>query len=136
MLTAMRTRALVFCALGYFAIGIASAVVSNPVEAAGLQAALRLFALLLGALVFANHIRFEITRLGCSVRGAAAWSSVAVALGTFALAVYTVFYNVLVRSNPASSIALVLVLWPLVTGVLSFVAALVLGRLVIWRQKS
>lgn len=131
-----RMGPVVSSALCYLVIGVASAVFSNPVETPGIQTALRITALLLGILVFSAHLRFEIGRLNHTARETAIRSCAAVALGSFLLASYTVLYNVIVRSRPVASIALVLVVWPIVTGALGFVAALVLARAVFWRRAS
>lgn len=112
---------LVFSALGYFTIGVASALVSNPIEAPAAQAALRLAALFLGAVVFVVHVWREVVRLKHSRRKAAARSSGGVALGALLLAGYMVLYNMLARSRPFGSTALVLIAWPLFTGALAFV---------------
>ena len=130
------TRPLILSALGYFVIGAASAEISNPVEAPGIQAALRLTALFLGAVVFLVHVRHEIVRLGNSLRRTALRAAAAAALGGLLLAVAMVLYNVLVRSRPTASVALVLVVWPLVTGALGFLAAAVAARIIAWWQGS
>lgn len=121
-------RALVGAGLAYFAIGMGSAVISNPVGARGLQAMMRLTALALGMVVFVVHVRHEATRWRHSVRAAAAWSAGGVAVGAFLLGVHMVLYNVLVRSRPALPSAPVLVVWPLVTSALAFPAAMIVAK--------
>lgn len=129
-------RPLLLCAAAYFAIGCASAVITNPITAQGLQAALRVTALVLAAAVFVGHVRHETVRLRRSPRQAAMRVAGASALGGLLLAIYALANQVFVRSRPASSMALVLLVWPLVSGALGFCAAFVLARLMSgWRRR-
>jgi hypothetical protein len=114
---------MIYCGLAYWAIGVASAVISNPIAGRTLQASLRLGALLLGMLVFLFHIGHEIVRLGSSPRVTAFSASVALAGGTFLLAVYAVLSAAMDVSRPIESVLLALVLWPFVTGILGFIVA-------------
>lgn len=128
-------RPVVFSALAYCAIGVASAVFSNPVEDPDIQALMRLIALALGVLVYTSHVRYEVVRLGNAPGRCAFRTAGAVALGVFLLAVYAVLYNVLVRSRSFASVALLLIVWPLVTGALGFVGAVGLARVVLWWRR-
>jgi len=129
-------RPLFYVAVAYFAIGFASAVVTNPIAVQTLQALLRITALVLGALVYLAHVRYEVVRLRNPVRRSAVRVAVAVALGVFLLAVYMVLYNVLVRSRAFASVALVLIVWPAVAGALGFLGAAVVARILVRRQRG
>ncbi len=126
---------IVLSASGYFTIGVVSALVSNPIEAPTVQATTRLAALFLAAAVFASHVWHEVVRLNRSRRRAATRSSVGVALGALMLAGYMVLYNLLARSRPFSSTALVLIVWPLFTGALAFVAGTLVAAAIRWWQE-
>lgn len=124
-----RLQAILVCAGMYLLIAIASALISNPIESALLQAAARLAALGLSIATLAVHIRFEMIRLERSPRAAALTASIAVALGTFSLAVYANLLASRATSSTNHSMLLALLIWPVVTGILSFVAALVVAAM-------
>ena len=124
------TRPVVWSALAYYAIGVTSAVVSNPIAARDPQAVLRIAALVLGGVVFGFHLRHEMVTLGHTIGRAAARISVATAMGGFLLAVYMVAYNIVFRSRTLGSVALVLLIWPIVTGGLGYLLAILAGSIV------
>ncbi|MGH9933009.1 MAG: hypothetical protein ACREA9_27810 [Pyrinomonadaceae bacterium] len=128
--------AVVYCAVAYLVIGVASALISNPVTARNIQALLRLAALFLGILVFVCHIRYEIIRLKRSRRTTAVRASIALAAGTFLLAVYAVLSAFVDTSHWDKSIALALIVWPLVTGFLGFLPAMVVAAIFAQWRKS
>lgn len=128
---------MVYCGVAYFAIGVGSAIFSNPVAARDLQALMRLVALSLGILVFSLHIRYEISHWSGSPRITALRSSAALAGGTFLLAVYAVLYALINGTRSPRAMLLALVIWPLVTGVLGFLVALTAAAAVhSWRARN
>jgi hypothetical protein len=123
-------------ALAYVAIGIASALVSNPIPRREIQATLRLVALALAGIVFLSYLRYELLRQPGSLRQAAGRSAGAVAAGAFLLAVYAVSCALVAESPSTRSLLPALVVWPLVTALLGFLAALALGRAIRRRGQS
>jgi len=128
-------RPLAWCALAYCAVGVTSAVVTNPISNPGVQAGLRIAALVLGGVAFGYHLRHETVNLGHTRGTAAARVSMATASGGFLLGAYVVAYNMALRSRPFASVALVLVVWPIVTGGLGFVLGLLGGSIVALRRR-
>ena len=130
-------RPLLWYALAYCAIGVMSAVVTNPISMLGVQAAFRIAALVLGGLAFGFHLHHEMVKLGNTRRWAAARVSVATALGGFLLGVYMVAYNIAFRSRSFGSVALVLLVWPIVTGGLGYLLAMLGGWTVArWQERG
>ena len=83
----------------------------------------RLAAWLVSAVVFAAHVRFEHSRVRDSPSRAALHASAAVAMGAFLLAVWiNLHYWFAGTPNPRTLLALLV--FPLVTGLPAFVAAL------------
>jgi hypothetical protein len=121
-----RSWAIVVFGLACLAIGMASALVSNPMPASAPRTALRLAALLLGMVAFISQMRFEVIRLQRAPRVAALKVSSAIALGVFLLAV---FANICAwkASSSSPSLLLALLIWPAVSGVLAFLVALPAG---------
>jgi len=111
----------------YLALGVTSAVFSNPLRSEVGQASIRVGILLIAIAVFCGHWSLEVARSPENSGACALRSSGAVAWGTFLMAVYA---NLMAwRESPGESTALLpaLVIWPLATGVPAFLAALTLG---------
>lgn len=85
----------------------------------------RLVAWLLSGAVLAAHVAYEHFRLRNPARAAAAHAAVAVAMGGFALAVGGAIRSFLVAHTLRPTWILALLVWPLLTGVPAFLAALV-----------
>lgn len=101
-----------------------------PASSNGLRITWRLAAWLLSAAAFAGHLWYEHSHLRSSPRRAALHTSLAVALGAFALAVWVNVHVHWVASSHQSPLApLALVVFPVVTGVPAFVVALLAGSL-------
>jgi hypothetical protein len=101
-----------------------------PAASNELRITWRLAAWLLSAAAFAGHLGYEHSHLRSSPPRAALHTSLAVALGAFALAVWVNVHAHLVVSSHQSPLApLALVLFPVVTGVPAFVVALIAGAL-------
>lgn len=106
-------RAALLVAAGYGVIGITFG-----------PAGWRLGAFLVSAVAFGAHITYEQVRLGTVPRLTAWHSSVAVALGAFALAVSANLHALRTGSGNPRLLALALVAWPLLCGLPAFIVAL------------
>jgi hypothetical protein len=111
---------LLFAAV-YLVVGVAF---PNPPAANDMQFMWRLGAWLICAVAFAIHIGLEHVRFRNSARGTALHASVAVALGAFALAAAANIHALRSGTGNRRLLALALVIWPVMTGVPAFVAAL------------
>ena len=101
-----------------------------PAASSELRVTWRLAAWLLSAAAFASHLWYEHFHLRNSPRRAALHTSMAVALGAFALAVWVIVHAHLVAASHQSPLApLALLVFPVVTGVPAFVVALIVGAL-------
>ena len=127
-----RLKTIIIFAIIYFFIGIITADISNPLTSSGTQVAWRLTAFAVSAVVFAVHIRLESIRLLHSPQMSAINTSSAVALGTFVIAVAANINAMLNGSSSKNWLALALLIWPIVTGVLSFLAAYIAAGLITW----
>lgn len=90
----------------------------------------RLAAWLVSAAAFSAHLVYEQVRLRTSPLQAALHTSLAVALGAFALAVWVNLHgHWAASSHPSRFAPLALVLFPLVTGIPAFFVVLVAGAI-------
>lgn len=105
----------------YLLIGIAFPNPSAPTEK---QFLWRLAAWIVSAIVFAIHICYEHFRLRNSTRTVAAHASMAAALGAFALSVAANIHALRTGAGNGRLLLLSLVLWPFITAVPAFLAAL------------
>jgi uncharacterized protein (DUF486 family) len=96
----------------------------------------RLLAFLTSGIVFVVHIGYEHFRLGSSPRTTAAHTSIAVALGAFALAVSANVHGLWVHSSHQRLLAFALVAWRVLTAVPAFVVALVATAVLALRRRS
>jgi hypothetical protein len=113
----------------YLAIGILSALITNPIESTGIQAILRLFALALAIVAFAYHIRLELFQNKNSVLKAALYAAIATALSTFLLAVLANIYIVFTAAENKGQLPLALIVWPTVTCMLAFLGGSLIAKI-------
>lgn len=114
----------------YLGMGVGSAFISNDLESAPVQAAIRVGILLVAVAVFYSHLRVELARSAQRLLVSALITSSAVALGTFLLAVYAVGLSWWESSYLPTSLLSALLIWPMVTSLPAFLVALVLGSLI------
>jgi len=133
----MKARILEWCwqrvasfGLIYLGMGVGSAFISNDLESAPVQAAVRVGILLVAVAVFYSHLRVELARSAQRLLVSALITSRAVALGTFLLAVYAVGLSWWESSYLPTSLLSALLIWPMVTSLPAFLVALVLGSLI------
>ena len=121
----------------YLFVGIATAFISNDIASSGVQAFWRILAFAVSIIVFGLHIRLESIQRHNSPKIIAINTSFAVAFGTVALAVLANINAMLNSSGNNKSLVLAIVIWPVVTGLLSFLAAYFIARFILrLRSKS
>ena len=114
-------RALMLVAVAYAAIGIVFARLAVDANHVGVW---RLAAWLASAVVAAAHIWYEQYRLGSSPRPTALHAAGAVALGAFGLALAANVHWLVAGTHGQRPPLLALPVWPVVTAVPAFLAAL------------
>lgn len=117
--------------LMYFGLGVSSAVISNDLESATVQAFIRISIFLVAVAVFYCHLRVELAKSALRYRASALITSSALALGTFLLAVYAVSMSWWESSHMPTSLLSALLIWPVATGLPAFLCALVLARVMV-----
>jgi hypothetical protein len=117
--------------LMYLGLGVGSAVISNDLESAPVQASIRVGILLVAVAVFYCHLHVELARSAQRLGASALITSSAVALGTFLLAVYAVSLSWWDSSHLPTSLLSALLIWPVATSLPAFLAALVLGSVMV-----
>ena len=120
-------RTIVLVALVYVAIGAVTIALSRMAPSIQLRTACRFAAWIMSAVVFAAHIVHE-RRWSSLPRRVALRAAAAVALATLVLAVSAVIRQSM-TSNLRPSMALAIGIWPILTGVVSFLVALVVAAL-------
>lgn len=115
----------------YLGLGVGSAVISNDLDSAPVQASIRVGIFLVAVAVFYGHLRVELARSAQRLGASALITSSAVALGTFLLAVYAVSLSWWDSSHLPTSLLSALLIWPVATSLPAFLAALVLGRVMV-----
>lgn len=113
--------------LVYLGLGVGSAIISNDLESAPVQASIRVGIFVVAVMVFLGHLRLELARSAGKLRASALITSGALACGTFLLAVYAVSTEWWNSSQLPMSLLSALLIWPVVTSLPAFLAALVLG---------
>ena len=108
----------------YFVAGIGFGALAGWSASSQMRTIWRLAAWLTSAAAFAAHIGYEHFRLRSSPRTTALHSSVAAALGAFALAVAANLHAQWAASGNHRLLTLALALWPALTAVPAFVVAL------------
>jgi hypothetical protein len=108
-------------AVVYLVVGVAF---PNPPAANRMQFMWRLAAWLTCLLAFAIHIGLEHFKLRHSPRKTSLHAAASVALGAFGLAAAANIHALTAGTGNQRLLALALVLWPIITGVPAFLAAL------------
>lgn len=114
--------------LAYAGLGVGSAVISNDLGSAPLQAAIRVGILLVAVAVFHRHLRSELARSAGRLVPPALVTASALASGTFLLAVFAVGMSWKDSPSVPSSLLWALPAWPVATGLPAFAGAIVFGR--------
>ncbi len=111
----------------YILIGIIFPLFSKSFSPSDSPNIWRVISFLVSAIVFGIHIGYEYSRLNDTPFIIALHTSLAVALGTIALAGFA--YIQALSSSPGnqSSRLIAILIWPIITGVLSFLVALVIA---------
>jgi hypothetical protein len=117
--------------LVYLGLGVGSAIVSNDLESALVQASIRVGVFLAAVAVFYRHLRVELVSSGESVRTSALMTSGALGFGTFLLAAYAVCMAWRESSQMPTSLLAALLIWPVAAGLPALLAALVLGSVMV-----
>jgi hypothetical protein len=117
-------RALILVAVAYAAIGIVFAALAADANHVRLW---RLAAWVASAVVAAAHIWYEHYRLGSSPRPTALHAAGAVALGAFGLALAANVHWLVAGTHGQRPPLLALPVWPVVTALPAFLAALVVA---------
>ena len=119
-------RTVVFLGVVYFAVGVVFGAFAGRAASNQGRVAWRWAAWALSGVVFGAHILYERARAGGSPRTTALHASSAAALGAFGLAVAANVYTYTVGAREhALALALSLAIWPIMTALPAFVAALV-----------
>jgi hypothetical protein len=121
----------IIVALCYALVGVATAALAKPASPE-MRSVWRATAWLLSLAAFAGHVAYEQLRLRTGVRTTAIHAAVAVALGAFLLAAAGPVRSHWGMADFWRSSVLSLALWPLLTGIPAFLAALV-GAFVVAR---
>jgi len=114
--------AVILFGMVYLVVGVAF---PNPPAPNKAQFVWRLAAWLTCAVAFAFHIGLEHFRLRSSPGRTALHASMAVALGAFGLAAAANIHALMAGTGNRRLLALALVIWPIIAGLLAFVVALV-----------
>ncbi len=114
-------RALLLVGATYLVVGITFAAL--PAASNQMRVTWRLAAWVISAIAFAAHIGYEHVRLRSSPGTTALHASLAVALGAFGVAV-AANVHAQAAATHQRSVALALVLWPVLTALPAFVVAL------------
>jgi small-conductance mechanosensitive channel len=111
----------------YGAVGVLLAIPSNHVQV------WRLAAWIISAAIYFLHIGTEHFKLRNSFLASSFHVAAAVAIGGFALAVAALVHSFfVVLPYPRARLYLALVLWPILTGIPSFLVALMVTGLLAW----
>jgi hypothetical protein len=108
----------------YLVVGLASAALAGAASSRQMQFFWRLSAFVISAVVFAAHIAHEHFRLRNTARPTAWHTSMAVAIGGFALALAANIHDLGSASGYRPRMLIALVAWPLLTAVPAFIVAL------------
>ena len=118
-------RMVLLLGAAYFVFGVAFAAFASWSASNSLRVTWNRLGFLTSAVAFAIHIGYEHFRLRNAPVITASHSSIAVALGAFALAVSANVHGYRVGSGNKGLLAFALVAWPAITAVPAFVVALV-----------
>jgi hypothetical protein len=128
-------KRVILVGLIYLALGVISAVVSNPLRSEFLQAAIRISIFLVALAVYYYSLRLEMNRFDSGIKKSALLTSSAVAVGTFLLAVYAIGMEWWETSGVRNSLLTALIIWPVATGIPAFLMALLLGYVTVRVRK-
>ena len=127
-------RSVLLIGIVYIVVGIVTAHFATSASSIQVRNLWRLTAWVLSLLVFLGHVARERLRAGNATRRAALHAAAAVALGAFVLAAVGPVRGYWDAANFWRVAVLSLAVWPILTGIPAFLAALVagsiLGRLV------
>jgi hypothetical protein len=119
-------RTVLFLGVVYFIVGIVFGAFAGRAASSQGRVAWRWAAWALSAVVFGAHILYERARARSSPRITALHAASAAALGAFGLAIAANVYTYTVGAREhALALALSLAIWPIMTALPAFVAALV-----------
>jgi hypothetical protein len=121
--------------VSYLGVGIIFATLANSADSSKMQVMWRLTAWLASVVVFAVNIWYEHFRLRSSAFPTALRASLAVALGAIVLAAGANLQSLWTTASNHHSLALALVVWPIVAGVPAFVVALVVAAWLLRRRR-
>jgi hypothetical protein len=124
-------RPMLIVAILYAVVGVATAALAKPASPE-MRSIWRGTAWLLSLAAFAGHVAYEQLRLRTGVRTTALHAAIAVALGAFLLALAGPVRSHWGMADFWRSSVLSLALWPLLTGIPAFLAALA-GAFVVTR---
>ena len=122
-----RLTTVIIIGLLYFTVGAASIVLAGVAATSQMVSFWRLSAFVICGVVFAAHIAYEHFRLRSRARVTAWQTSVAVAIGGFALALAANLHDLGSAAGYRPRMLIALVAWPLITAVPAFIAALVVA---------
>jgi hypothetical protein len=114
-------------AIVYAVVGLVTAALAGAATSTQMRTAWRLAGWLLSLAAFISHVVYDQIRLRSAVRAGAAHVAAAVALGAFALAAAGPVRSHWGAADFWRASLLSLPLWPIITGVPAFLAALVAG---------
>jgi len=117
--------------LVYLGLGVGSAIISNDLESASLQASIRVGIFVVAVAFFYWHFHVELARSTGRLRVSALITSGALAFGTLLLAFYAVGAAWWNSSHLPTSLLPALLIWPVATSLPAFLAALVLGSVML-----
>jgi len=108
----------------YPSVGIASATLAGAAVSDQMRFFWRLSAFIVSGMVFTTHVAYEHFRLHNPARSTAWHTSVAVALGAFALALMANIHDLGSASGYRPRMLIALVAWPFLTAAPAFIVAL------------
>ena len=119
------TPAVILTAIAYVVIGVGFAQIANRAASPQLRALWRVAAWAASGAAFGAQIAYEHFRLGSRTGWTALHCAIAAGLGGFGLAAFATVRSFVVTPGIAhAKFGIALVVWPLVTGVPAYVAAL------------
>lgn len=119
----------------YLLLGIASALISNPLPRGPVQMLIRVGFFVMALAAFLFHLRSETLRFRQGPRAAAFMAAGSVSLGVCLLAIYANIAVWLERSSANRLLILAIVVWPLITGAGALLAGFVLANITAKRQR-
>jgi hypothetical protein len=128
-------RRVILFGVAYPIVGIIFAALANSADTNSMQVVWRLTAWFASAVMFAVNVWYEHSRLHSSPFSTALRASLAVALGAFVLAAGANLQSLWATASNHRSLALALVVWPIVAGVPAFVVALVVAAWLARRRR-